>query len=111
MYSNRRNLVKPRERAGLDPFRVFCYTANASMRHFVTSDWRSTMVWGRFKTLAKRIHRRLSPHSSERPIPPLNNPYPIETPGAATQSAVDSYWGNYTIKSAPYANGQELLDF
>jgi ubiquinone/menaquinone biosynthesis C-methylase UbiE len=71
------------------------------------------MVWGRFKTLAKKIHRRLSPRLAERPapIPPLNNPYAIERPSAAPSSTVDGYWGNYTIKSVPYASGQELLDW
>ena len=71
------------------------------------------MVLGRFKSLAGKLQRRFN-RTVERPkpIPSLNNPYPIQSPASsAAASAVDGYWGNYTIKSIPYASGQELLDW
>jgi ubiquinone/menaquinone biosynthesis C-methylase UbiE len=65
-------------------------------------------------TLVKRAVRRVGkaffPEKPPKPVP-LNNPYPIRTPNASTKSAVDDYWGDYTIKSVPYATAQETLDF
>ena len=63
--------------------------------------------------LVKRAVRKVGKilfSKTPKPVP-LRNPYPIRTPNPADKSAVDEYWGDYTIKSAPYATAQATLDF
>src|SRR5215213_10845574 len=63
-------------------------------------------------TLVKRAVRKFGKVLfPKRPRVPLRNPYPIRPPASATRSAVDAYWGDYTIKSVPAATAQETLEF
>src|SRR5687767_3316973 len=68
-------------------------------------------------TLVKRAVRKVGKvlfakdRSQRRKKVPLQNPYPIRTPDGAGATAVDQYWGGYTIKDTPYATAQEILDF
>jgi ubiquinone/menaquinone biosynthesis C-methylase UbiE len=68
------------------------------------------------ESLVKRAVRKVGKlFSFDEPAPrkpvPLRNPYHVQTANPTTVSAVDEYWGDYTIKSSPYATAQESLDF
>lgn len=71
------------------------------------------MALAKVRKLAGKLRRKLLSYSFEapKPIVPLRNPYPIQTTSNESGTAVDGYWGNYTIKSAPYASAKELLDW
>jgi ubiquinone/menaquinone biosynthesis C-methylase UbiE len=68
-------------------------------------------------TLVKRAVRKVGKvlfpkdRPKRRKKVPLNNPYPIRMPVSAGKSVVDEYWGDYTIRSDPYATAQDVLDF
>ncbi|HJZ94709.1 MAG TPA: class I SAM-dependent methyltransferase [Gemmataceae bacterium] len=68
------------------------------------------------ETLVKRAVRKVGKLFSSDAPPrrkpvPLRNPYSIQTANPTSRSAVDEYWGDYTIKSEPFATAQETLDF